>query len=292
MPFYILLGILAGLISVYHSRIFFKIESGLSKGIKNEYARILFSGLLLAGLISVFPSLFGEGFQSIKYLAEQRPHELFNNSVIEYLGNNEIVILLFVGLLIFLKTIATALTIGGGGNGGNFAPSLFIGAYLGFFLSRLMNFLKISELNESNFTLVGMAGILSGLYHAPLTSIFLIAEITNGYALIVPLMIVASIAYAVSRYFEKYSMDAKDLSKRGQMFTDDKDYNVLTSIEVSDFLDRDRATLSPYQTAEDLIDILTKTKDSMFAVIDKNDHLLGLIAVDEIRDKILRKNNM
>ena len=143
LPFYILLGVFAGLVAVYHTRTFFKVENFLSKRIRKPIWRILLAGIVLAALIAVFPPLFGEGYQSIKLLAENHPEELFNNSIIQFLSSNELIVLCFVGILIFLKSIATALTIGGGGNGGNFAPSLFIGAYLGFFVSRLVNYFKL-----------------------------------------------------------------------------------------------------------------------------------------------------
>ncbi|MDZ4756992.1 MAG: chloride channel protein [Bacteroidota bacterium] len=209
VPFYILLGIFAGLVSVYHSRTFSKIERLFSKKKKKTYINVFAGGIALAGLIFIFPSLFAEGFESIKVLSLQKPENLLDDSFFHQYKNNEWFVLLFVGVLIFIKAIATAITIGSGGNGGNFAPSLFVGAYLGFFFSRLINLLNFTSLPESNFTIVGMAGILSGIYHAPLTAIFLIAEITGGYTLMIPLMIVASISFAISRYFEPYSLDRK-----------------------------------------------------------------------------------
>ena len=193
VPFYILLGLLAGIISVYHSRAFTKIENIFSKSPNKIYLNAAIGGLAIAALLFVFPTLFGEGYQSIKSLALQQPENLLDNGVFQNYKSNGWFVLIFVGVLIFVKAIATALTLGSGGNGGNFAPSLFVGSYLGFFLSRCLNMLNLTNLPESNFTMVGMAGILSGLYHAPLTAIFLIAEITGGYTLMIPLMIVSSI---------------------------------------------------------------------------------------------------
>ena len=211
VPFYILLGLLAGIISVYHSRAFTKIENIFSKSPNKIYLNAAIGGLAIAALLFVFPTLFGEGYQSIKSLALQQPENLLDNGVFQNYKSNGWFVLIFVGVLIFVKAIATALTLGSGGNGGNFAPSLFVGSYLGFFLSRCLNMLNLTNLPESNFTMVGMAGILSGLYHAPLTAIFLIAEITGGYTLMIPLMIVSSISYAISKYFEAFSMDTKIL---------------------------------------------------------------------------------
>ena len=284
VPFYILLGVFAGLIAVYHARMYTKIEHFLSIHIKSTFWRILLSGFVLAGLIAVFPPLFGEGYQSIKLLAEKHPTELFNNSIIQFFNSNELIVIGFIGCLVFLKTIATALTIGGGGNGGNFAPSLFIGAYLGFFVSRIVNYFKLAELPENNFTLVGMAGILSGLYHAPLTSIFLIAEITGGYSLMIPLMIVSSISFAVSKYFEPFSMDAKKLAKKGETFTTDKDFNVLTTIKTTEFIEKDYPELRPTMSLRNLVDIVAHSKRNIFPVTNDDNHLLGIVILDDIRE--------
>jgi chloride channel protein, CIC family len=290
VPFYIILGVLSGLIAVYHSRYFTKIEQSLSQGIRSDIFRIFISGLFLAGLIAVFPSLFGEGYESIRHLAEQNPLILFNNSIIKNWATNEVVVIVLVGSLVFLKTLATAITIGGGGNGGNFAPSLFIGAYLGFFVSRMTNFLKIANLPVSNFTLVGMAGILSGIYHAPLTSIFLIAEITNGYALMIPLMIVASISFAISRAFERYSIDTKNLVKKGELQLTNKDYSILNSISLKDVIEKDYLILNPYLSLNDFFKLVPKTSRNVFPVTDKEYHFLGLIYIDDLKELMFNKS--
>jgi CIC family chloride channel protein len=291
LPFYILLGVFAGLVAVYHTRTFFKVEHYLSKSIKKPIFRILVAGFFLAVMIAIFPPLFGEGYQSIKLLAEKQPEQLFTNSIIQFLSSNELIVLSFVGLLIFLKSIATALTIGGGGNGGNFAPSLFIGAYLGFFVSRIVNYFKIAELPENNFTLVGMAGILSGLYHAPLTSIFLIAEITGGYSLMIPLMIVSSISFAVSKYFEPFSMDAKNLAKKGETFTTDKDFNVLTTIKTVELIEKDYPHLSPFMSLRHLVEIVSTSKRNIFPVVSDDKNLLGVVLLDDIREIMFKPEN-
>jgi len=212
IPFYVILGAFAGLLSVYHSRIFNKIQKAFSQSKKNAYLKAIAGGTILSLLVFIFPSLFGEGYKSVEVLSLNKPEELFESSPLSIFNKNELLVLIFIGILIFLKAIATGLTIGSGGNGGNFAPSLFVGAYLGFFFSRLINILNISNLPESNFTLVGMAGILSGIYHAPLTAIFLIAEITGGYKLMIPLMVVASISFVISKQLEPKSMDTMILS--------------------------------------------------------------------------------
>ncbi|PJA08007.1 MAG: chloride channel protein [Flavobacteriales bacterium CG_4_10_14_0_2_um_filter_32_8] len=291
LPFYILLGLLAGLISVYHSRAFNKIENLFYKSTNKIYLNAAIGGIGLALLFFIFPSLFGEGYQSIKILALQHPENLLDNSFFENYKSNEWFVLAFVGVLIFVKAIATALTIGGGGNGGNFAPSLFVGSYLGFFLSKCINMLHLTDLPVSNFTLVGMAGILSGIYHAPLTAIFLIAEITGGYTLMIPLMIVSSISYALSKYFEPYSMDTKKLGQSGKIFTFDRDHNILTTIRTSNLIETNFQKIAPEDTLGNLVDTIAKSKRNIFPVTDKENKLLGIIILDNIRD-IMFKNEM
>lgn len=288
VPQYILLGVFAGLISVYHSRTFSKIEGLFSKRKQKTYLNVIIGGLLLAGLIFAFPSLFGEGYQSIKHLALQQPDDILTNSFFENFRGNEVVVLIVVGLLIFIKSIATGLTLGSGGNGGNFAPSLFVGAYLGFFFSRLLNMLGLTNLPESNFTIVGMAGILSGLYHAPLTAIFLIAEITGGYTLMIPLMIVSSISFAISKYFEPYSMDVKKLALSGKIFTNDKDQNILATISTSNLIETNFQAVSASLNLGGLVNVIAQSKRNIFPVLDSNNKLLGIIILDNIREIIFK----
>lgn len=284
VPFYILLGVFAGLVSVYHSRTFMRVEAIFSKSKSKVWINALFGGLMLALLILFFPSLFGEGYESIKVLSVQDTQQLFDLSLLHKYKSNEWFVLAFVGVLVFLKSIATALTLGSGGNGGNFAPSLFVGAYLGFFFSKLMELLGIAHLPISNFTIVGMAGILSGIYHAPLTAIFLIAEITGGYTLMIPLMIVASISFAISKYFEPHSMDIKKLVNNGQLFTNDKDKSILTSIKTSNLIENDFQSVLATDSLGTLVKTLSQSKRNIFPVVDKNNKLLGIITLDDIRE--------
>jgi CIC family chloride channel protein len=284
VPFYVLLGLLAGLVSVYHSNAFFKIEGLFSSMKKHAYWKVIIGGSVLAILIFIFPSLFGEGYQSIKVLSLQHPEDILNNSVFQSYKNNEWFVLSCVGVLIFVKAIATAVTIGSGGNGGNFAPSLFVGAYLGFFFSRILNMLNLTNLPESNFTIVGMAGILSGLYHAPLTAIFLIAEITGGYTLMIPLMIVSSISYAVSKHFEPFSMDTKKLAISRKIFTYDRDHNILTTINTSSLVEKNFQKVFINDKLGDLIQIISTSQRNLFPVTDQDNKLLGIITLDNIRE--------
>jgi CIC family chloride channel protein len=280
--YYVLLGILAGLISVYHARTFRRIEHFFSKFKTNSYKKAFIGAVVLAFLIFLFPTLFGEGYESIKWLSSQ-PEKVLENSLFENLGNPNLVLLLFTGVVVLLKSIATGLTLGSGGNGGNFAPSLFVGSYLGFFVAKSINTLFNTNLPITNFTMVGMAGILSGLFHAPLTAIFLIGEITSGYELMIPLMIVSSISFAVTKQLDKHSMDVKMLAEKGQVFTGDKDRNILLSIDFLKLIKTQSNSISLDSNLETLIEKLTSTNSQVFAVVDEKNNYLGLVDFDEIK---------
>lgn len=284
VPYYLFFGVFAGVISVYHSKMFLYIESKFPNKSIVSYKKAIVAGLVLATLIFIFPSLFGEGYQSIKFLANKTPENILSNSFFESFKANPWFVLFFVGVLIFVKSIATALTLGGGGNGGNFAPSLFVGAYFGYFFSRLINLISTVNLPENNFTIVGMAGILSGIYHAPLTAIFLIAEITGGYTLMIPLMLVSSISYAVSKYLEPHSMDTKGIAEKGEMLSSDRDKNVLATMSTSDFIDEKYPVLKPNMSLGDLVEVVSHSTKNCFPVLNQKNEFLGLVWLDDIRE--------
>lgn len=287
IPYYILLGILSGFVSINYARSFRSIEKWFHKR-KNTYKKALFGAGLLAILIFFFPTLFGEGYESIKILANNNPEHILDNTLLSNFKDNRWVLLAFVGLTMLVKVYATGLTLGSGGNGGNFAPSLFVGSYLGFVVAKFLNLAGIDkDVSVSNFTLVGMAGILSGLFHAPLTSIFLIAEITGGYNLMVPLMIVSSISFAISKRFESHAFDIKDLADKGEVFTDNRDKNMLNSIEVSKLITTDIKSIRESNSLEELIEVLKTTSQILIPVLDENDQLMGVIRLNEIRPIIL-----
>ena len=286
LPFYVLLGVLTGFISIYYTRNFQRTEHFFHRLKLSPYKKALFGASLLAVLIFIFPKLFGEGYESIKILAESHPEEIMENTLFEGFKNNRWVLLLFVAATMMLKVFATSITLGSGGNGGNFAPSLFVGSYVGFVFSKLVNFTGLSHLPVSNFTMVGMAGILSGLFHAPLTAIFLIAEITGGYSLMVPLMIVASISFAISKQFEKHSMDVKNLAQKGHVFTNNKDTNVLSTLNIHSIIQTDYFTLTPDENLEHLVDLISHSNQVIFAVVDKENHMLGVVYFNNIREII------
>jgi CIC family chloride channel protein len=286
-PYYILLGILAGLVSVYHARNFRKVEHFFSRFKNNTYKKALFGATILAVLIFFFPTLFGEGYESMKTLSTAHPESLLENTLLENHKSNEWILLGFVGLIVLLKSFATGLTLGSGGNGGNFAPSLFVGSYLGFFVAKFMDLTNInSHLPVTNFTIVGMAGILSGLFHAPLTAIFLIGEITGGYDLMVPLMIVSSISFAVSKQMEPHSMDVKALADKGDVFTSDKDKNILQSIDFLGLVETDVKTISLDKSLENLIEYLSNINQQIIPVLDERNKLIGIVDFENIRSII------
>ncbi len=285
IPYYILLGIFTGFIAVYYSRNFQRVEHFFTRLRFKPYKKALFGATILAGIIFVFPTLFGEGYESIKTLAEN-PNQLLENTLFGDFQNNTWVLITFIGLTMMLKVFATGITLGCGGNGGNFAPSLFLGSYAGFFFSKLLNTIGLTHLPVSNFTLVGMAGILSGLFHAPLTAIFLIAEITGGYDLMIPLMIVSSISFAISKRFEKHSIDVKNLARKGHAFTNNKDTNILSTLETEKIIQTDYLTIPPDENLEKLVDLISHSNQVIFAVIDKDKKLLGIVHFNDIREII------
>lgn len=286
IPYYIILGVFTGLIAIYYSRNFQRVEHFFSRLRFKPYQKAIFGASILAILIFIFPPLFGEGYASIRKLSENNPQQLLENTLFSEFRNNNLVLLVFIGLTLMLKVFATGITLGSGGNGGNFAPSLFIGSYAGFLFSKIINSIGLGHLPVSNFTLVGMAGILSGLFHAPLTAIFLIAEITGGYDLMIPLMIVSSISFAISKRFEKHSLDKKGLAKKGHAFTDNKDTNILSTIETEKIIQTDYLTLKESENLEQVVDLISHSNQFIFAVIDPEKKLLGIIHFNDIREII------
>ncbi|MFN8258410.1 MAG: chloride channel protein [Bacteroidales bacterium] len=286
IPFYIALGILCGFLSVYMQRITLKIEGYFGK--KPGFLKISLGVFLLGSIIFVLPPLFGEGYTSIEILLKGNFSEILNNSLFGQFSQNPWFILIFVGAIILTKVIATALTIGSGGNGGIFAPSLFTGAFMGFGLSYFVNTTGISDLNISNFIVVGMAGVLSGVVHAPLTAIFLIAEITGGYVLFVPLMIVSALAYFTTRIFEPHSIYTKSLALKGYLMTDDKDSNVLMTLKVADLIEKDFVVLNQNDSLRKLITAFSNSNRTLFPVVNDENEIVGVIYLYKVKDLLFK----
>ncbi|MBA9077751.1 chloride channel protein [Rufibacter quisquiliarum] len=290
LPYFLLLGIFCGLVSVYYAQVTLKVESLFHRmGEESRFTKALIGGAILGLLIFIFPPLFGEGYESIKALSQGQLHTLFQPELYEQMQDNRWFVLFFVGAIALVKVVATSVTLAGGGNGGNFAPSLFVGGYVGFFFSRLVNMVSSVRLPEDNFTVVGMAGILAGVMYAPLTGVFLIAEITNGYDLIVPLMVVAATSYALVRWFEQFPMDTRELAKKGQILTQNRDLNILRSISLEQLIERNFHELSPQTSLGKIVEAVTHTKRSLFPVVSPEDkHLQGIILLDDLKEVMFK----
>jgi CIC family chloride channel protein len=287
IPFYILLGVICGLISVYMTRVSLYIEDKMETK-KENYLKALAGGLLLGLLIFLFPPLFGEGYNTATSLLTGSYQDILNNSLFISFRDNPWVLLIIVVLIVLIKPIATALTLGSGGNGGIFAPSLFTGALAGFGFAFLVNLSGISSLHINNFVAVGMAGIMAGVIHAPLTAIFLIAEITGGYVLFVPLMIVSAISYFISQYFEPYSIYTKKLAQKGHLFTGDKDSNVLRQILLDDLIETGFIPLMPTDKFEKLIEAFTKSNRNVFPVVTPDNIFVGIVLLEDVKEILFR----
>ncbi len=281
--YYVVLGIIAGLFSLYHARMFRRIETFTAKMPYKPYKKALIGAGLLAILIFLFPTLFGEGYESIKVLAHDKAAGILDNSLIEKFNENKWVVFTFVILTLFVKSIATGLTLGSGGNGGNFAPSLFVGSYLGYSFAKFFELIGFKELPITNFTVVGMAGVLSGLFHAPLTAIFLIAEITGGYGLMVPLLIVSSISFAISKHYDKYSMDIFTIADKGLVFTSDKDKNILNKIELHNIYSNDAEVLTTENSMYDVKNLFLTSSQTFIPIINEERNVLGIIYLNDVR---------
>jgi chloride channel protein, CIC family len=283
-PLYILLGIVAGAVSLYFTWMNGRVETRIKK-ISQPYKRVMIGGGILGILIFLFPPLFGEGYITMRAMLSGQPEDLLNDSIWGFIADDTGY--LFIGFLIMVlvfKAIATSLTTGSGGIGGVFAPSLFMGGITGFVFARLINSLNWIKVSEYNFSLVGMAGLIAGVIHAPLTAIFLIAEITGGYELFIPLILTASISYLTVRYFQPHSLYTKRLAEKGDLITHHKDQAVLTLLRVENVLETNLIPVHPDQTLGELVNVIAKSTRNIFPVIDKDNKFLGLVPLDEVRE--------
>ncbi|MBI6120700.1 chloride channel protein [Salegentibacter maritimus] len=285
VPFYIILGVLAAGCSMYFTHIYFKIADAFKK-IDSLFFRLLLGGLGLGFLIYLIPPLYGEGYNVINnLLAEDYIQALGTNFFNEYLDNIWIVIILLAGLVIF-KIVATSLTFGAGGIGGIFAPVLFMGSAMGHCFALLVNNMGIlrNPISVSSFTMVGMAGLMAGVLHAPLTAIFLIAELTGGYELFVPLMITAAISFMITNQFQPHSVYTMELAKRGDLLTHNKDQAVLTLLNIQQIIEKNFISLNIDMNLGDIIHKgVIKSSRNLFPVIDEDRNFLGIILLDDIR---------
>jgi CIC family chloride channel protein len=279
--FFILLGIITGLISVYFTKMYMLI-SDFFDNIKNVFSRLLVGGICLGILVFLIPSLFGEGYTAINESLRGDIGYLFENTLYTGLQNSVIAIIVLFLLVIFLKVIATSITFGSGGVGGVFAPTLFTGVNVGLLFARIANMVGFN-LDESNFALVGMAGLIAGVIHAPLTAIFLIAEITGGYELFFPLMIVAAISYATVKIFVSNSVYTIQLAKRGELITHHKDKAMLMMLNVRDLIESDFNMVHPDEKMRDLINVISHAHRNIFPVVESDNTFRGIVKMDDIR---------
>lgn len=288
IPQYLLLGVFTGFVSLYFSRFLMGIERRFAL-IANSYSRWMLGGLLLGWLIFLFPPLYGEGYSTITMLMTGQEHVVFGNTPFSSWNSSIWGLLLYMGLIILFKVFATAATNGAGGVGGAFAPSLFLGGVAGFFFVKLYNLTGYNALPIVSFTLVGMAGVMSGVMHAPLTAIFLIAEITNGYQLFVPLMITSVIAYLTIYYFEPYSIYTKRLADSGDLITHEKDKAVLTLMTLDKVVETDFVPVMYTQSLGQLVEVVAKSNRNIFPVTDQAGMLQGIVLLEDIRSVMFNR---
>ena len=289
IPFVILLGVLCGLVSLYFTRVMNMMENFFKKKLTSQWKRGLIGGIILAGLIFLFPPLYGEGYSSINGLLGGEPSSIVDSSIFYSDAGNNWFILFFVGCIVLFKAFATSATNGGGGVGGTFAPSLYVGCMTGFFFAFLLNnFVPGLDLSIKNFALIGMAGVMSGVMHAPLMAIFLTAEMTGGYDLFLPLLIVSAISYGTIKLFEPFSIYTMRLAQRGELLTHHKDRAVLTLLKMDSVIEQDFMTVSPDMNLKQMVDVISKSNRNLFPVIDSNGTLLGIVLLDEIRNIMFR----
>lgn len=279
--YFILLGIFTGFVSVYFTRVYNFISTRFER-INNAYKRLLIAGGILGVLIFFLPSLYGEGYEEINRSLHGDVGFLFENTLYQSFANNNSMILIFLMAMILFKGIATTLTFAAGGVGGIFAPSLFTGVNAGLFFAFVANQFG-ADISLSNFALVGMAGSIAGIIHAPLTAIFLIAELTGGHELFMPLMIASTISYATVRIFEKNSVYTVQLAQRGELMTHDKDRNILLMMNVSELIEKNFNKVKPDETLGDMVKTIKKSKRNIFPVVDEEGYFRGIVKLDDIR---------
>ena len=282
IPFYIVLGLFCGMVALYFTRATLSIENGLGKILK-PYKRWIVGSVGLGILIFLLPPLYGEGYEIISSLLTGNSDHIFSDSIFYAYKDSLWVVFIYLAAIIILKVVAMALTNGSGGIGGTFGPTLFIGGIAGFFAAKVINTLGIANVPETNFTLVGMGGMMAAVMHAPLTAIFLIAEITGGYGLFFPLMITSITAFITNRSFERHSIYTKRLALRGELLTHNKDQAALTLLNIKDLIETDFIAVKSNDTLGNFVKAISISSRNVFPVVDDNDKLLGLVYLDSVR---------
>ena len=286
IPLFIMLGALCGAVSFYFTRTNARVVE-LVHSIKNQYYRWAIAGLILGVLIFIFPPLYGEGYEAFTSLMRGDKLTIFDDSLFYPFREIDWVLLIYVVAIIFFKVVAMATTNAAGGVGGTFAPSLFVGAFTGAAVAILCNMIGI-EVSIATFTLVGMAGVMSGVMKAPLTAIFLIAELSNGYGLFIPLMIVSCIAFAVGRWLDPDSIYTKHLRQKGELLTHDKDQSVLVFLKLDELMETDFTEIKVNNTLGDIVELISSSHRNIFPVVDDKEHLLGIVQLDDLREDMFK----
>jgi len=287
--FYIVLGILCSFISVYMIRVYYSVRK-ISLKVTHPYIKALMGSLLLGLMLFVFPPLFGEGYNIVELLLNGKYFDLFNGSLFWQFRGNMPALLVFAFIAMMLKVLATAVTVSSGGNGGMFGSSLFVGALLGFVYAQTLKLAGFAVPLDVNFIVVAMAGILAGVIHSPLTAIFLIAEITGGYVLFVPLMIVVSLSYFICRHFEPYSAYTKDIAEKGLYYRYNRDRYILERIKISQLIETGFVKLNTKDPFFRLVDAVEKSSRNIFPVVDDKNHLAGIVLLDNVREMLFEKD--
>ena len=287
LPFYVILGVFCALVSVYFLRTTDKVE-GLFAKFTNPWLRVGVGGLLLGVLIFLFPPLYGEGYGMLTQLLHGDSSSLFVNTIYGSFGSESWAVLLVLFLLILLKAVATASTIGSGGVGGTFGPSLIVGGLSGYFVAMACNQMGLPQQDTANFALVGMAAVMTGVMHAPFMATFLIADITGGYQLLVPLMVASAVTYLCVSPFERHSIYARKLAKKGDLLTHDKDASAWHLMDMQSLIETNFVIVRSGGSLRDLVEVIQTSRRNLFPVLTDDDKFAGIVALDDVRNIIFR----
>lgn len=288
IPYTLALGVFCGLISLYFTKVMFMMETMFRK-VRRSLPKVCLGGVIMAGLIFLLPPLYGEGYGAINNLLEG-DYSMIVDGTFFYVDRDNIWLIAgFIGAIVLMKVFATSATNGAGGVGGTFAPSLFVGAMCGFLFAFVLNNLFDGVgISNKNFTLLGMAGVMSGVMHAPLMAIFLTAEMTGGYDLFLPLLIVSTLSYMTIRMFLPYSIYTMRLAKEGDLLTHEKDKSVLTLLKVENVIEKDFKSVRPEMNLKEVVDVISKSNRNLYPVVDENGMLMGVVLLDDIRNIMFR----
>jgi CIC family chloride channel protein len=288
IPFYLILGIFCGFMSLYFIRVTLKVEDRMRR-VRSPYVRWIVCALLMGVLIFLFPPLYGEGYQSLSLMLNNNPGEVTRTIFGDRLLSNQWLFLLYFAAILLFKVFATAFTNAGGGVGGTFGPTLVSGGLAGFVIARLINLTGLAIVPEANFVLVGMGGLMAGVMQAPMTAIFLIAEITGGYELLIPLIVTAAVSYGTIRFFERYSIYTKRIAAQGELLTHDNDQAVLTLLKTEDLVEADFTPVQMNETLGDLVEDISKSRRNLFPVLDAQGRFQGVVTLDDVREIMFDK---